>query len=224
MDNMSVIIPAYNEELILGDTIRAIKDFYHVNQIIVVDDGSKDKTSLIAQKLGAQVIIHKNNLGKGSALNSASHLVTGDIIVLLDADLGKSAGKFYQLIPPILTGKADVTLAKFSPPPVPGGFGLVKGLASISVFILTGQILSSPLSGQRAMTKEVFKSILPFAGGYGVEIGATVEIIKKGWRLQEVEIDMVHRFTKRDFSGFLHRGRQFYDICCVLAQKIKGNE
>lgn len=216
---VSVIIPAYNEANFIGGTIQAVRSFTWVEQIILVDDGSTDETGELAKAAGAQVIKHSHNNGKGAAINSAAPFVTGDIIIILDGDLGESAKEFYRLLPPILEGRADVTIATFPPAPVPGGFGLVKGLAAQGVYRLTGERVLSPLSGQRAMRSQVFKSLLPFAYGFGVEVGATVDMLRQGWRVQEVEINMVHNFSRRDLAGFLHRGRQFYDICRVLATK-----
>ncbi|NMA15401.1 MAG: glycosyltransferase family 2 protein [Clostridia bacterium] len=216
---ISVIIPAYNEANFINDTIQAVRNFPWVEQIIVVDDGSTDGTGELAKACGSQVIKHPRNKGKGAAINSAAPFLTGKIIIILDGDLGKSAKECYHLLPPIGEGRADATVAKFPPATIPGGFGLVKGLAAQGVYRLTGQRVLSVLSGQRAMKIQVFKSLLPFASGFGVEVGATVDMLRQGWRLQEIEINMVHNFSRRDLAGFLHRGKQFYDICRVLANK-----
>jgi len=219
---VSVIIPAFNAEKTIGATLQSIRDSYPVSQLIVVDDGSKDRTASLARKQGAQVIVHKINQGKGAALNTAAAYVQGDLVVLLDADLGASAARFFLLLPPILNGEADVTVAKFPPSPVPGGFGLVKKLAVSGIAHLTGISPACPLSGQRAMKREVFQSILPFARGFGVEVAATVDVYRKGWRLREIEIDLSHNYSGRNLAGFMHRGRQFVDICWVLMQKSRG--
>jgi glycosyltransferase involved in cell wall biosynthesis len=196
---ISVLIPAYNAGSSIKNTIESIKSAYQdLEEIIVVDDGSQDDTAEQAASAGAKIIRLKKNLGKGGALNQGANWVKGNIVVLLDADLRESAAKFTRLLQPVLEDQADVAIAKFPPPPVPGGFGLVKGLAHQGVFRLTGKRVSCPLSGQRAMTKSVFNSLLPFARGYGVEVAATVDILKKGWRLIEVDIDMTHAYTRRN--------------------------
>ncbi|MGI6678797.1 MAG: glycosyltransferase family 2 protein [Dehalobacterium sp.] len=217
---VSLLIPAYNAGLLIQETIHAVQGAYpDFKEIIVVDDGSQDDTQIKAHAVGARVLRSEKNRGKGGALNLGAPLVQGDIVVLLDADLGKSAARFIPLLLPVLHQKADVTLAKFPPPPIKGGFGWVKGLAHYGIFSLTGKKVACPLSGQRAMTRTVFQSLLPFQKGYGVEVGATIDILKKGWRLEEVEIDFTHAYTGRNLAGFLHRGRQFYDIFCTLIQK-----
>lgn len=216
---VSVIIPAFNEAARIGETVAAVQNSLEAHEVIVVDDGSVDETAVQAAKAGARVFSHRTNQGKGSALNTACREISSEIVILLDGDLGKSAEKFSLLLPPIMEGSADVTVAKFPPPPVPGGFGLVKGLATCGVFRLTGQKLTAPLSGQRAMRIEVLQSILPFAPGFGVEVAAAIDILRKGWRIEEIEIDMEHNFSRRDWDGFIHRGRQFVDICQVLVKK-----
>lgn len=220
----SVLIPAYNAGASISTTIKSVKSAYpKLEEIIVIDDGSKDDTSKKAQSAGAQVIRLEKNIGKGGALNHGASMIRGDIIVLLDADLGESAAKFTRLLIPVMENQADVTIAKFPPSPIKGGFGCVKVLAGHGIYRLTGQRIACPLSGQRVMTRDVFMSLLPFAQGYGIEVAATVDILKKGWRLEEVEIDMVHSFTGRNLAGFCHRGRQFYDIFCTLVQKSRGD-
>lgn len=221
---ISVLIPAFNAGSSINATIKSIKSACpQLEEIIVIDDGSKDDTTRQAEWAGAQVIRLEKNRGKGGALNHGANWVQGDIIVLLDADLGESAEKFTCLLTPVMKNQADVTIAKFPPSPIKGGFGCVKGLAGQGIFRLTGKRVTCPLSGQRAMTRSVFNSLLPFAQGYGVEVAATVDILKKGWRVEEVEIDMIHAYTGRNISGFFHRGRQFFDIFCTLIQKSVGD-
>jgi len=220
---ISVLIPAFNAGSSINATINSIKSSCsQLEEIIVIDDGSKDNTAKQAELAGAKVIKLDRNRGKGGALNHGANWVHGDIVVLLDADLGESAEKFNRLLTPLIKNQADVTIAKFPPPPIKGGFGCVKGLANLGIFSLTGKKITCPLSGQRAMTRKVFNSLLPFAQGYGVEVAATVDILKKGWRVEEVEIDMIHGFTGRNISGFFHRGRQFFDIFFTLIHKSVG--
>lgn len=217
---ITVIIPAFNEESVIVETLQAVGNAWPDHQAIVVDDGSNDETGEKARRAGALVIRHQHNQGKGAAINSAAPFVRGDIVVLLDADLGKSAYGFTRLLSPIFNGSADVTVAKFPPSPVKGGFGMVKGLATEGVFRMTGCFVPSVLSGQRAMRYKVFQSALPFASGFGIEVGATIDILRQGWRLQEVEIDFSHHYSGRNLRGFIHRGHQFFDICRVLKEKL----
>lgn len=213
---VSVIVPAYNEEDRLGATLTALQNLTVVDQLIVVDDASGDGTAGVARAQGVAVYSLPENCGKGGALNYGVSRVTGDIIVLLDADLGDTAAEAEKLIEPVLAGAADMTIARFPPALRKGGFGLVKGLASKGIKILGRLEVQSPLSGQRAMTREVLERVLPFASGYGVEVGLTVRVAKMGYRIIEVPVNMTHHETGRDLKGFIHRGRQFWHVAREL--------
>ena len=93
-----------------------------------------------------------------------------------------------------------------------GGFGLALGFARRAIRRLCGLETAAPISGQRAMRTEVLRATLPFAHGYGMEIGMTVDAVRAGYRLREYELDLEHRATGRDLGGFLHRARQLADF------------
>lgn len=217
---VSVLIPAYNEEKYIRETIKSILEIPEVDEILVVDDASKDKTSEIAKETGVKVITLENNSGKGGALNVGIKHITGDIVALVDGDLGATAGEVRKLILPIINNQADMTIARFPKARKKGGFGLVKGLARNGIKLYTGLEMYSPLSGQRVMTKEVVKSIGQFASGYGVEVGLTIDVARKGFKVIEVEAIMTHAETGRDLRGFLHRGKQFIHVFKELAKRI----
>lgn len=217
---VSVIIPAHNEAQYIKDTVENVKAIPEVDEIIVVDDASSDDTAELAQIAGAKVIKLANNLGKGGALNKGIAEVTGDIIALLDGDLGKSSAEARKLILPVLEEKTDMTIARFPRSNKKAGFGLVKGLARNGIRYFTGLTMDAPLSGQRVMTREVIRSIGFFASGYGVEVGLTIDVVRKGFRAMEVETNMSHNETGRDLKGFMHRGKQFLHVAKVLAKRL----
>ncbi|MDA8235212.1 MAG: glycosyltransferase family 2 protein [Clostridia bacterium] len=217
---VSVLIPAYNEGDYIYQTVQALVSLPQVDEVVVVDDASRDDTALLAQQAGARVISLAANLGKGGALNRGLGEVDGDIVVLLDGDLGYSAGEAGKLIDPVLKGEADMTIARFPRARKKGGFGLVKGLARWGIKFFTGLEMFSPLSGQRVMTRPVIESIGTFASGYGVEVGLTIDVARRGFRVREVEVQMTHAETGRDISGFKHRGKQFIHVARVLAWKL----
>lgn len=213
---VSVVVPAYNEEKRIKDTVVSILAIPMVHELIVVNDGSEDNTATLAAQGGAKVVELKRNSGKGAALNRGIEEVEGDIIVLLDADLGSSASEGEKLIHPLLEGKADMTIAKFPPSGKKSGFGLVKGLARLGIKTMTGLWVECPLSGQRAMTRQVLDHIKSFQSGYGVEVGLTIGVAKGGFRIMEIDTQMEHKVTGRDIQGFLHRGKQFNHVARVL--------
>lgn len=105
---ISVVIPAYNEALAIGNVIEKCKQF--CDEIIVVDDGSTDSTAEIARNMGATVILHKENLGVTKAIENGLKAVHGDIVVTADADEQHNPSDIPKLIKPIIEGKADITL------------------------------------------------------------------------------------------------------------------
>lgn len=223
---ISIIIPAYNEEGRIKDTLDSIVDIKEINEIVVVDDGSSDDTYKIASEIKSdklKVFKLDKNRGKGYALNYGLRISmkNADIIGFLDGDLGKSAKEIRKLIVPILDGEADVTIAKFPPAKKKGGLGFVKGLAKQSVLEMTGVELDSTLSGQRIFKKEVLEKFDEIPFGYGVEVGMTIDILKYGYTIKEVLVNMTHNETGRDLKGFIHRGKQYYHIKKVLGQKKK---
>jgi glycosyltransferase involved in cell wall biosynthesis len=216
MKNVSVVIPAYNEEKYIMDTIRALKTIDLIQEIIVVDDGSVDNTAFLAYKNGARVIKLNKNYGKGKALNIGCLNCNNDIIAFIDADLGSSAVEVAKLLKPIIDGIADMTIATFPKPSKKGGFGFVKALANISIAVNGGKKLLAPLSGQRVLNKKALEALFPFAEGYGVEVIANIKAIKNGVTIKEVETSMYHRETGRNIFGFKHRSRQFLQILISL--------
>lgn len=212
------IVPAFNEEKLIGRTVAALGDIPAITEVVVVDDASGDATAELAAGAGAMVIRLPRNMGKGAALNRGVAAVQADIYLLLDGDLGASAQQARLLLGPVLAGEADMTVAQFPPPRRQGGFGLVKGLARSGIKWYTGLDVKSPLSGQRAMTRPVLERVFPFASGYGVEVGLTISAARAGFRVLEVPVQMTHAETGRDLRGFMHRGKQFWHIALVLVR------
>ena len=226
MSYISIIIPAYNEENKIKDTLESIKDIIEIDEIIVVDDGSSDKTSEVAKSVKSDkinVITQSQNRGKGYALNNGlkEAMKKADIIGFLDGDLGNTASEVEKLITPIINNECDVTIAKFPPAKKKGGLGFVKNLAKESVKEMTGVELTSTLSGQRIFKKEVLEIFDEIPFGYGVEVGMTIDILKNNFKIEEVLVNMTHSETGRDLKGFIHRGKQFYHIKKVVRQKKK---
>ena len=169
---ISVLIPAYNEAERIANTIRAVKSLPYPLEIIIVDDGSTDSTAEKAKSAGADFVYRQQNGGKGKALNKALELAKGEILLLLDADLGASASEAEKLLLPLLEDKADMTIALFPRDPnvKAGGAGFVVRRAREGIFRLTGRTMLAPLSGQRAIKREVVIACGGFAEGWGVEV------------------------------------------------------
>lgn len=221
MKAVTVVIPAYNEQEHIADTIRAVKKRGFAEEIIVVNDGSQDSTGERARAEGVTVLDLNPNQGKGEALNSSIPYINGEIVVFLDADLGECAGQGELLIKPVMEGQADLAVARFPRPRKKGGFGLVKGLAARAIR-RAGMEVTEPLSGQRAMTRKLLLDVLPLSSGFGLEVGMSIRALRRGYRIVEVDTTMTHAETGRDLQGFWHRGRQFLDVLKVIIKEAKG--
>lgn len=220
--SITIVIPAWNEKDRIRDTLLSLGKApwkRYSKEVVVVDDGSKDGTSEVVGGLADRVIRHPSNLGKGKAMETGWRATSGEVILFLDADLGSTAGHAWKLLDPILRDQADMTIAILPPAMRKGGFGFVKGLASLGIHRLCGFRAAAPLSGQRAIRREVLERIGGLAGDFGIEVGLTIDTARSGYRIREVEVPLRHRETGRDLSGFVHRGKQLVQVGKTLLHK-----
>lgn len=217
MTRVSVLIPALNEEERVARTVAAARGLPAVAEVVVVDDGSTDGTARVARVAGATVVRLASRRGKAAAVRAGLQAARGDVLLLLDADLGESAARAGALLEPVLAGQADMTIARLPRRPVRAGFGIVLGLARWGVRAATGRALDAPLSGQRAVRRPVLAAVPWWGRGWGLEVALDVAALRAGFRVLEVPVDLEHRVTGRDVAGFLHRGGQLLDVALTLA-------
>lgn len=212
------LIPAHDEAERIAATVAAARSIEGIHRVIVIDDGSTDGTSRLAEDAGATVVRLATNAGKGAALDAGVlHATDADVLLLLDADLGQTAEQGALLLAPVLAGVADVTVATFPKAIGKAGFGLVKGLARWGIAHFgRGFEANAPLSGQRALSRAAVEVVRPFSTGYGVEVAMSVRALRSGMRIVEVPTTMTHAATGRDVAGFVHRGRQFVHVLFAL--------
>ena len=108
-------------------------------------------------------------------------------------------------------GEADVAVAAFATR-VGGGFGLALGFARWAIRRRCGLSTGAPISGQRALSQAALVDVLPFAHGFGMEVGMTIDAVRAGCRVVEIELDLSHRASARTLRGFAHRGAQLLDF------------
>lgn len=205
-DPLTIVVAARDEERAIGGTVEALRAAFPQAEVLVADDGSRDGTADAAEAAGATVLRLRRR-GKGQALSAAERAAPPGRLLLCDADLRGD-------LRPLLAGDADVAVAAFAHR-VGGGFGLAKGLARRLIELRAGFRASEPLSGQRALSSRARRAVFPLAPGFGCETRMTIDAVRAGLRVEEVELDLAHRATGRDLAGFLHRGRQLVDL--VLA-------
>jgi glycosyltransferase involved in cell wall biosynthesis len=220
-----VIVTAYNEAERIGATLATLARAFPGAQLIVGDDGSGDATAQIARDAGAQVVRSERVIGKGGAATLAAEVALrearagaatpsehdGAIFLLCDGDLGESAGALGALASAVERGEADVAVAAFARR-IGGGFGLALGFARWAIRRRCGLSTVAPISGQRALSQAALSDVLPFAHGFGMEVGMTIDAVRAGHRVTEIEVDLAHRASARTLAGFVHRGAQLIDF------------
>jgi glycosyltransferase involved in cell wall biosynthesis len=210
------IVAARNEADRIGETVAALRATLPGAAIWVADDASRDGTAEAAMASGARVVSRGRPHGKGANVTAAAEAALSDggapaLVLLCDGDLGASAARLGPLLEAVEAGECDIAVASFDRR-VGGGFGIALGFARWAIRRLCGFEATAPISGQRAMRTEVLRAALPFARGYGMELGMTVDAVRAGYRVGEYELDLSHRATGRSFAGFLHRGKQLADF------------
>lgn len=220
--DVAVVIPARNESDRISATVRAAAGLPGVDIVIVVDDGSTDGTAAAAQDAGASVMRHARNRGKAAAMETGAEAVRllednerrdrPRHLLFLDADLAETAAGAAPLAEPVREGRADMTIAVFGTRAKQGGHGFVVGLSGSGIMRATGWRPAQPLNGQRCLTRAAFEAARPLAPGFGVETGLTIDLLRQGMRITEVEVPLAHRATGGDWRSQVHRARQFVDV------------
>jgi Glycosyl transferase family 2 len=202
----TILIAARNEVDRIGETIAALRKEFPAAEILIVDGASEDGTADRAEKAGA-VVIRLSRTGKGEALSAGERAAAPGPLLLCDADLRGSLG-------PLAASESDVAVASFVRWSG-GGFGLAKAVARALIRLRTGYSAREPLSGQRLVAERARGQCFPLAPGFGCELRMTIDALRTGLSLEEIDLDLQHRSTGRDLPGFAHRGRQLVDA--VLA-------
>lgn len=229
-NRVAVVIPAKDEQRRISATASAALTLPNVDLVLVVDDGSTDRTAAAASGAGATVVQHSRNRGKAAAMETGAAAIRlieareggqPRAMLFLDADLEDSAAKAGPLIEPILAGEVDMTIATLPAQRTEGGGrGFVVNLARGGIEQATGWRPVQPLSGQRCITRAAFDAALPLASGFGAEVGLTIDLLRQGYRIREIEVPLHHRVTGTDWHSQMHRGRQWVHVLRALA--IRG--
>jgi hypothetical protein len=227
--DVAIVIPAKNESDRIQATVKAAAGLPGADMLVVVDDGSADDTGFVAENAGAIVLRHARSRGKGAALETGAEAVgllerneereVPRHLLFLDADLAESAAHAAALVQPVRDGQADMSIAVFSERVRAGGHGLVVALSRSGIRRATGWLPAQPLNGQRCLTRAAFEAARPLAPGWGVETGMTIDLLRLGLRVTEVEVPMAHRATGGDWHAQLHRARQFAGVAWALATR-----
>ena len=232
---LSVVLPVYNEAGTIREIIQRVLAAPSEKEVIVVDDGSTDGTREILRREapnGVVVLFQDSNRGKGAALRAGFQKVTGDIVLVQDADLEYDPAEIPDVIQPILDGHADV---------VYGSRFLVRKAARVLYFYhyiankfltftsntLTNLNMSDIETGYKAFRGEIIRNMIIKSSGFGVEIEVTAKIAKLGVRVYEVPISYYGRTYQEGKKigmkdGILAIWYIFrFNLFCSLARSFK---
>lgn len=206
---LSILIPVFNEEKTIVEVLETVSradtlglDF----EIILVDDGSTDKTreildDLDAAKYHARIIKHDKNEGKGAALRTAQQHVTGDFVLIQDADLEYDPRDYPDLLRPLVEGKADVVYgSRLSGGKITRAFKFSHLIANKALSLMTNLLYDSTLTDMetcyKAMRAEIYTRIKIRSNRFDFEPEITAKVLKQGVRFYELPIS----YFGRDYS------------------------
>jgi polyisoprenyl-phosphate glycosyltransferase len=204
---ITAIIPAYNEEQTIGNVLDCITKVEEITQIIVVSDGSTDKTAEVAASYNIEVIELVENVGKGGAMKAGIERCSNENVVFLDADLiGLTEKHVKDLIMPVIYNETDMTIGIFK------NGRIVTDLA---------QKVTPYLSGQRAVKKTVLDRIPNIdITRYGVEVALTKFADKNSISSKEIYLEDMTHVTKEEKLGLIKgmqaRFKMYWDIVKIL--------
>jgi glucosyl-3-phosphoglycerate synthase len=215
-DPVAILVAARDEAGSIGSTVAALRQAFPHAEVLVADDGSLDGTADSAEAAGA-IVLRLPARGKGQALSAVERAAPPGPLLLCDADLVGD-------LRPLAEDGADLSIARFARHRG-GGFGIAKAAARALIRLRTGYDAGEPLSGQRALSPAARAACFPLAPGFGCETRMTIDAVRAGLHVRELELDLAHRSTEKDLRGFLHRARQLHDAalaCGPLAVNYRG--
>ena len=191
--NITVILPAYNEEVSIGSIVLLTRQY--ADTVIVVDDGSSDRTAMLAEKAGAEVIIHRTNTGKGGALKTgfkAASELGADVIVTMDSDGQHNPSDIPDLAAPILAGKAEMVIGSRylsgHATDTPAYRRVGQTVLDRATTMNSGVEVTDSQSGFRAFAASTVNIFRFSADGMAIESEMLADAGNAGLRIKEVDI------------------------------------
>jgi glycosyltransferase involved in cell wall biosynthesis len=215
--SVSVVIPVFNEEVTIGNVVsrtkNALKEMDVSYEILVVDDGSADRSADIAQEMEATVL-RKTHQGKGYALRYGFMKARGELVVTLDADGSHKPEEIQQILRPIQEDRADFVIGsrffnqEANKTKIPKINRVGNRMFNDLIWYLTGAITSDSQSGFRAFRASLIKMMKLSSQGYEVESEMLVKALKMGARVAEAPISFIQRTVGRSKLDPIKDGAQ----------------
>ncbi|MCB9932575.1 MAG: glycosyltransferase family 2 protein [Planctomycetes bacterium] len=221
-ETLSVVIPAYNEEATLAqvlDKVAAVKMALNM-ELLIVDDGSKDRTAEVAREWAARhaggrisvKVISKENGGKGTAVRRGIEESTGEYVIIQDADLEYDPNDYPKLLEPILAGEAEVVYgSRITGPDKPGSLKFYLGgrLVTLATNLLYWSHLTDEPTCYKLFRGELIRGMPLECTGFEFCPEVTAKVLKRGLRIAEVPI--------RYFPRSIEEGKKIRSWDGVLA-------
>ncbi len=220
------LVPAFNEEKNIREVIVHLKKHPHLD-IIVVDDGSQDKTAEIAKSMGAVVLKHNTNKGKGEALRTGFDYILknhpqANYIVIIDADMQYDPRESPRLLSILENGQADVATGMRRSQDVPYANRMGNFVWRIVFNILFGTRLRDTNCGYMALNRKSLGKIKNIHGGYIIENSILADCVRNKLKIKQVPVSV--KYGKRKIRKF---ARMFFGVLIFiivegLKHRIKG--
>jgi len=202
---LSIIIPVYNEEFTISKLIKQIEEVKIEKEIIIINDGSSDKTLEILKSLRKEhnfiLLTHDKNQGKGAAIQTALKHIQGEIVIIQDADLETNPANYLKLVRPIIDKKAEIVYTS-----------RIRSFKDIKCFIfkvyflgtkfetwLTNALFNSHLtdinSGCKLFKTDILKNMDLQSKGFNIDEEITAKVLKQHYSIAEIPIHYFPRST-----------------------------
>jgi glycosyltransferase involved in cell wall biosynthesis len=201
---LSVIMPVYNEADTIAEILQRVANVPLDKEIVLVDDCSKDGTSDILKLQGhipnLRIITHEVNGGKGAAVQTALQHVSGDIVVVQDADLEYDPNDYYRLVEPIVQGRTKVVYGVRNLGTQKWYMALGNRFLTLVTNLLYGVKLQDMETCYKTMAREVVRGMRLECRRFDVEAELTAKIVRRGYRIVEIPISYTARHEQKKLS------------------------